>query len=180
MRMTGNRQRGSRLLRFPHRSAAHCTGGDWFIREPTSTTLLRTRCGLSSCCTGWTTTIRITWVSASVLPSFKDGGSHRAEQRQCGHQLRGTGDREPERSDPTFRIPRVGNKRCARASRRPSSARWFGRSWRWSIMVGAKRQVVNHGKRPARLNDVTTVTVRDRNTGKVTSETFFGDSPFGK
>ena len=29
-----------------------------------------------------------------------------------------------------------------------------------------------------RLNDVTTVTVRDRNTGKVTSETFFGDSPF--
>jgi hypothetical protein len=31
-----------------------------------------------------------------------------------------------------------------------------------------------------RLNDVTTVTVRDRNTGKVTSETFFGDSPFGK
>lgn len=31
-----------------------------------------------------------------------------------------------------------------------------------------------------RLNDVTTVTVRDRNTGKVTSETFVGDSPFGK
>ena len=31
-----------------------------------------------------------------------------------------------------------------------------------------------------RLNDVTTVTVRDRNTGNVTSETFFGDSPFGK
>jgi hypothetical protein len=31
-----------------------------------------------------------------------------------------------------------------------------------------------------RLNDVTTVTVRDRDTGKVTSETFFGDSPFGK
>jgi len=30
-----------------------------------------------------------------------------------------------------------------------------------------------------RLNDVTIVTVR-RNTGKVTSETFFGDSPFGK
>ena len=26
-----------------------------------------------------------------------------------------------------------------------------------------------------RLNDVTTVTVRDRNTGKVTSNTFFGD-----
>jgi hypothetical protein len=31
-----------------------------------------------------------------------------------------------------------------------------------------------------RLNDVTTVSVRDRNTGKVSSETFFGDSPFGK
>ena len=31
-----------------------------------------------------------------------------------------------------------------------------------------------------RLNDVTTVTVRDRNTGKMDSETFFGDSPFGK
>lgn len=30
-----------------------------------------------------------------------------------------------------------------------------------------------------RLNGVTTVTVRDRNTGKVRSETFFGDSPFG-
>jgi hypothetical protein len=31
-----------------------------------------------------------------------------------------------------------------------------------------------------RLNDVTTLTVRDRNTGKVKSETFFGDSPFGE
>jgi len=31
-----------------------------------------------------------------------------------------------------------------------------------------------------RLHDVTTVTVRDRNTGKVSSEPFFGDSPFGK
>jgi hypothetical protein len=31
-----------------------------------------------------------------------------------------------------------------------------------------------------RLNDVTTVTTRDRNTGKVTSETFFGDSPYGE
>jgi hypothetical protein len=31
-----------------------------------------------------------------------------------------------------------------------------------------------------RLNEVTTVNVRDRNTGEVTSETFFGDSPFGK
>lgn len=30
------------------------------------------------------------------------------------------------------------------------------------------------------LNDVTIVSVRDRNTGLVTSETFFGDSPFGK
>jgi len=31
-----------------------------------------------------------------------------------------------------------------------------------------------------RLHDVTTVTARDHNTGKVSSETFFGDSPFGK
>jgi hypothetical protein len=31
-----------------------------------------------------------------------------------------------------------------------------------------------------RLNDVTTVTTRDRNTGKVTTETFFGDSPYGE
>ena len=31
-----------------------------------------------------------------------------------------------------------------------------------------------------RLHDVTTVTVRDRNTGKVSSQTFFGASPFGK
>ena len=31
-----------------------------------------------------------------------------------------------------------------------------------------------------RLNDVTTVTVPDPNTEKVASETFFGDSPFGK
>ena len=31
-----------------------------------------------------------------------------------------------------------------------------------------------------RINDVTTVSVRDRSTGKSTTETFFGDSPFGK
>jgi len=31
-----------------------------------------------------------------------------------------------------------------------------------------------------RLHNVTTVVVRERNTGKVSSETFFGDSPFGK
>jgi hypothetical protein len=30
-----------------------------------------------------------------------------------------------------------------------------------------------------RLHDVTTVTTQDRTTGKVSSETFFGDSPFG-
>lgn len=30
-----------------------------------------------------------------------------------------------------------------------------------------------------RLRDVTTVNTRDRNTGSVSSETFFGDSPFG-
>lgn len=31
-----------------------------------------------------------------------------------------------------------------------------------------------------RLNDVTTVSLRDRNTGKATTEIFYGDSPFGK
>jgi hypothetical protein len=31
-----------------------------------------------------------------------------------------------------------------------------------------------------RLNDVTTVTTLDRNTGKATTETFIGDSPYGK
>lgn len=31
-----------------------------------------------------------------------------------------------------------------------------------------------------RLNDVTTVTTQDRTTGKCSTETFFGDSPFGK
>jgi hypothetical protein len=31
-----------------------------------------------------------------------------------------------------------------------------------------------------RLNDVTTVTTQDRTTGKVTTETFVGDSPYGK
>lgn len=31
-----------------------------------------------------------------------------------------------------------------------------------------------------RIRDITTVSVRDRNTGKVSSETFVGDSPFGK
>jgi hypothetical protein len=31
-----------------------------------------------------------------------------------------------------------------------------------------------------RIGEVTTVTTLDRNTGKATSETFFGDSPFGK
>ena len=31
-----------------------------------------------------------------------------------------------------------------------------------------------------RLNDVTTVTAQDRTTGKFSTATFFGDSPFGK
>jgi hypothetical protein len=31
-----------------------------------------------------------------------------------------------------------------------------------------------------RLNDVTIVTTQDRTTGKFSTETFFGDSPFGK
>jgi hypothetical protein len=31
-----------------------------------------------------------------------------------------------------------------------------------------------------RIHDVTIVSTRDRITGEVTSETFFGDSPYGK
>jgi hypothetical protein len=31
-----------------------------------------------------------------------------------------------------------------------------------------------------RVRNMTTVTVRDRNTGQVSTQTFFGDSPFGK
>jgi hypothetical protein len=31
-----------------------------------------------------------------------------------------------------------------------------------------------------RLHDVTIVSSRNRNTGEVTTETFYGDSPFGK
>ena len=31
-----------------------------------------------------------------------------------------------------------------------------------------------------RLNDVTTVTTQDRTTGRVSTETLFADSPFGK
>jgi hypothetical protein len=31
-----------------------------------------------------------------------------------------------------------------------------------------------------RINDVTIVSTRDRNTGKVSTETFIGDSPYGK
>jgi hypothetical protein len=31
-----------------------------------------------------------------------------------------------------------------------------------------------------RIHDVTIVSTRDRNTGEVTTETFIGDSPYGK
>jgi hypothetical protein len=31
-----------------------------------------------------------------------------------------------------------------------------------------------------RIHDVTVVSTRDRITGKITTETFFGDSPYGK
>jgi len=37
-----------------------------------------------------------------------------------------------------------------------------------------KSVTINHTK------DVTIVTTRDRNTGKVSTETFYGDSPYGK
>ncbi len=31
-----------------------------------------------------------------------------------------------------------------------------------------------------RIRDITTATTRDRSTGKIETETYFGDSPFGK
>jgi hypothetical protein len=31
-----------------------------------------------------------------------------------------------------------------------------------------------------RIHDVTIVSIRDRNTGEVSTETFIGDSPYGK
>jgi hypothetical protein len=44
-----------------------------------------------------------------------------------------------------------------------------------TVAIGKDRTVtINH------LNDVTIVTTQDRTTGKFSSETFFGDSPFGK
>jgi len=48
--------------------------------------------------------------------------------------------------------------------------------------IGSLDTAVSHDKIVTinRLNDITNVTVRERNTGKVTSETFFGDSPFRK
>jgi hypothetical protein len=48
--------------------------------------------------------------------------------------------------------------------------------------IGSLNTAVSNDKSVTinRLNDVTTVTVRDRNTGEVSTETFIGDSPFGK
>jgi hypothetical protein len=44
-----------------------------------------------------------------------------------------------------------------------------------TVAIGKDRTVtINH------LNDVTIFTTQDRTTGKFSSETFFGDSPFGK
>jgi hypothetical protein len=44
-----------------------------------------------------------------------------------------------------------------------------------TVAIGKEKTVTIN-----RLNDVTTVTTQDRTTGKFSTETFFGDSPFGK
>lgn len=47
--------------------------------------------------------------------------------------------------------------------------------------IGSLTTVISNDKSVTmnRIGDVTTFTVRDRNTGKVSSETFFSDLPFG-
>jgi hypothetical protein len=49
-------------------------------------------------------------------------------------------------------------------------------------VVGSQTVAISKDKSVyiSRLNDVTIINTRDRNTGKVTTETFIGDSPFGK
>ncbi len=44
-----------------------------------------------------------------------------------------------------------------------------------TVSISADKMIVIN-----RLRNITTVSVRDRNTGQVSTETFFGDSPFGK
>jgi hypothetical protein len=44
-----------------------------------------------------------------------------------------------------------------------------------TISISADKMIVIN-----RIRNITTVSVRDRNTGQVSTETFFGDSPFGK
>ena len=46
---------------------------------------------------------------------------------------------------------------------------------RLDVSVSKDKTVTVH-----ELRNITTITVRDRNTGKVTTETLIGDSPFGK
>jgi hypothetical protein len=44
-----------------------------------------------------------------------------------------------------------------------------------TVSISADKMIVIN-----RIRNITTVSVRDRNTGQVSTETFFGDSPFGK
>ncbi|MBZ5599593.1 MAG: hypothetical protein LAN83_14885 [Acidobacteriia bacterium] len=48
--------------------------------------------------------------------------------------------------------------------------------------IGSLTTVISNEKSVTmnRIGDATTFTVRDRKTGQVSSETFFGDLPFGK
>jgi hypothetical protein len=48
--------------------------------------------------------------------------------------------------------------------------------------IGSLTTAVSRGKSVTinRINNVTIITVRDRTTGKASSETFIGDLPFGK
>jgi hypothetical protein len=48
--------------------------------------------------------------------------------------------------------------------------------------IGSLTVAISNNKRVTinRLHDVTTVSIRDHNTGEVSSETFFGDSPYGE
>jgi hypothetical protein len=53
---------------------------------------------------------------------------------------------------------------------------FFGKLWNSCGMAVSNDRSITIN----RIHDVTIVSTRDRNTGKVTSETFFGDSPYGK
>ena len=83
-------------------------------------------------------------------------------------------------------LPRRGEETGIRASvANPETGRPRGGHWSWDRhreddLRGAGLRCAFQPDGSGGLGDVTTISVRDRNTGKVDSETFFGDSPFGK